>query len=91
MSTLNESNFKARVNLTDIYEITFLPEGKNEKKSMVLSIPLNKLTAKNIELYKSSASKVAKEKESAENFIVNWLFTFSFDVKQYIFKKLEEE
>lgn len=56
----------------------------------MISMPLNKIKAKNFSLYKDSAIKSSKKAED-ENFITSWSFNFKFDVKAEIFKKLEEE
>lgn len=47
----------------------------------MLSIPLNKINATNIQLYKESVMKSSKDKQIQDNYIVSWLFKFEFDVK----------
>lgn len=55
---------------------------------MILSMPINKINAKNINLYKESAKKLLSFDQKQENFIVSWKFIFKYDIKAEIFKRL---
>ena len=76
--TIDKNHLKARVELSKIYELNFLPANVTKKNTISLTIPANKIitfdTGSNIK----------------ENHLVKWIFTFNFDVKQEILKRKTE-